>query len=112
MIVSVGSCSGLPSFRQIKQVVALNTEILFVCNEMTCMWYHEHLRSFELICDNNNPFLCVVQMKELNDVFPLSGYRYGDNLVVTLRALYSVLRSHSVISTINLGCNGTFCSLF
>lgn len=25
MIVSVGSCAGLPSFRQIKQIVALNT---------------------------------------------------------------------------------------
>ncbi len=61
MIVSVGSCAGLPSFRQ----------ILFVCNEMTA-WYHEHLRSFELICDSSNPSLCVVQLKELNDVFPLS----------------------------------------
>lgn len=84
MIVSVGSCAGLPSFRQIKQIVALNTEILFVCNEMTA-WYHEHLRSFELLCDSSNPSLCVVQLKELNDVFPLSAYRYGDNLVVTLR---------------------------
>ncbi len=84
MIVSVGSCAGLPSFRQIKQIVALNTKILFVCNEMTA-WYHKHLRSFKLICDSSNPSLCVVQLKELNDVFRLSAYRYGENLVVTLR---------------------------
>lgn len=84
MIVSVGSCAGLPSFRQIKQIVALNTEILFICNEMTA-WYHEHLRSFELICDSRNPSLCVVQLKDLNDVFPLPAYTYGQHLVVTLK---------------------------
>lgn len=35
MILSVGSCSGLPEFKQIKQIVAINTEILFVCKTMT-----------------------------------------------------------------------------
>lgn len=82
MILSVDSCSGLPKFKQIKQIVAINTEILFFCNTMTA-WYHEHLRSFEL-CGSANPSLCVVQLKELNDVFPLSAYRFRDNLVVTL----------------------------
>lgn len=83
MIFSVGSCSGLPNFKQVKQIVAINTEILFVCNTMTA-WYHEHFRSFEL-CGNTNPSLCVVQLKELNDVFPLTAYRFGDNLIVALR---------------------------
>lgn len=83
MIPSVGSCSGLPTFMQIKQIVAINTDVLFVCNTMT-VWYHEHLRSFE-VCYSTSPSLCVVQLKELNDVFLLSAYRYGDNLIVTLR---------------------------
>ena len=58
MILSVGSCSGLPNFKQIKQIVAINTEILLVCNTMTA-WYHEHFRSFVLqhqplpVCGSN-----------------------------------------------------------
>lgn len=80
MILSVGSCSGLPNFKQIKQIVAINTEILFVCNTMTA-WYHKHFRAFELCC-STNPSLCVVQIEELNDVFPLSAF---NNLIVTLR---------------------------
>lgn len=83
MILSVGSCSGLPTFMQIKQIVAINTDILFICNTMT-VWHHEHLRPFEL-CYSTSPSLCMVQLKELNDVFPLSAYRHGDNLIVTLR---------------------------
>lgn len=82
MMISVGSCSGLPEFKQIKQIVSINTEVLFVCKTMTA-WYHEHLRSFEL-CDGNAS-LCVVQLKELNDVFPLPTYRFRDNFIVTLR---------------------------
>ena len=83
MILSAGSCAGLPKFQQIKQIVAVNADIFFVCNTMTA-WYHEHFRSFELH-GSINPSLCVVQLKELNDVFPLSAYRFGDNLIVTLR---------------------------
>lgn len=83
MILSVGSFSGLPKFEQIKQDLPINTEILFVCNAMTA-WYHEHFRSLEL-CDSTNPSVCVVQLKELNDVFLLAAYRFGDNLIVTLR---------------------------
>lgn len=91
MMLSVGSCSGLPKFKQIKKIVAINSEILFVCKEMTA-WYHEHLRSFEL-CESTNPSLSVVQQNELHDVFPLPAYRFGDNLIVT-HTLYSVLNSH------------------
>lgn len=80
MIISVDSCSGLPAFKQIKQIVEINTDIMFVCKAKTA-WYHEHLRAFEL-CDSSQPSLCVVQIKELNDVFPLPGYRFGNNLIV------------------------------
>lgn len=83
MIISVGSCSGVPEFKQIKQIVTINTEILFVCQKKTA-WYHEHYRSFEL-CDIPDSSQCVVQLHELNDVFPLPGYRFGGNLIVTLK---------------------------
>lgn len=44
MIISVGSCSGLPEFRKITHIVVINTEILFVCKLLTA-WYVEHLCS-------------------------------------------------------------------
>ena len=68
MIVSTGSCSGLPEFVQIEKIVAANTEILFVCKKTTA-WYCEHLRSYQLIYSQ---LPCVVKVSELNDVFPLS----------------------------------------
>lgn len=83
MMLSVGSCSGLPKFKQIQKIVAINSEILFVCKVMT-EWYHEHFRSYEL-CNSTNPSLSVVQLNELNDVFPHPAYRFGDNFIVTLR---------------------------
>ena len=45
MIVSAGSCSGLPEFRQITQIVAVHTEIMFECRVMSA-WYHEQLKSY------------------------------------------------------------------
>lgn len=92
MMISVGSCSGLPKFKQLKKIVAINSEILFVCKEMTA-WYHDHLRSYEL-CDSTNPSLSVVQLNELNDIFPLPTYRFGESEFDSdTRALYSVLNS-------------------
>lgn len=90
MMVSVGSCSGLPKFKEIKKIVAINSEILLVCKEMTA-WYYEHFRSFKL-CDSTNCSLSVVQPIEPNDVFPLPAYRFGDNLIVT-QTLYPVVNS-------------------
>lgn len=83
MILSTGSCSGLPEFAQIQKIVAVNTEIMFVCHKMTA-WYCEHLRSYQLVC-NEVPSLVVVQMSDLNDVFPLSAYRVQGEFMVTLR---------------------------
>lgn len=84
MVVSAGTCSGLPEFKQITKIVAVHTEILFVCRVMSA-WYHEHLRSYEVCyCDITTP-LCVVPLSELNDVFPLSAYRLGGKLRVTLK---------------------------
>lgn len=72
MIVSVGSCSGLPDFRQITKLVVINTQVVFVCRQMT-LWYNEHLRSYELCCSHLSP-QSVTELSELNNVFPLSAY--------------------------------------
>ena len=69
MVVSAGYCSGLPEFRQITQVVAVHTEIMFVCRVMSA-WYHEHLRSYEVCYSDVTPPLCVVPLSEHNKVFP------------------------------------------
>lgn len=82
MVISVGSCSGLPDFRQIAKIVVINTEI-FVCKLMTS-WYNEHLRAYEL-CRSHLSTFSVTQLSELNDVFPLSLYRVGDKQLVTLK---------------------------
>lgn len=83
MMLSSGSCSGLPEFVRIEKILADNAEILFVCLKMTA-WYSEHLRSYELHYNDSTP-VCVVRMSELNDVFPLSSYRVQGQLMVTLR---------------------------
>lgn len=69
MVVSAGSWSGLPDFKLIEQILAINCEIFSICKPMISL-FHEHLRSFEL-CNNSQMSLCVVQLQELNDVFPL-----------------------------------------
>lgn len=69
MVVSVGSCAGLPEFKQIKQMVIINTEIVFICKPMIA-WYDEYLRAFELTPGSIG--LTAVQLSEFNDVFPLS----------------------------------------
>lgn len=83
MILSAGSCSGLPDFKQITHIVAVNTEVLFVCKVMTS-WYFEHLRSFELCCPDM-PSFCILQLKDLNDILPLSAYSVHGKLMVTLK---------------------------
>lgn len=80
MILSAGSCSGLPEFAQIKKIVAANADILFVCQKMTA-WYCEHLRSYQLHC-NDVTTMCVVKLSELNEVLPLSVYRVQGELVI------------------------------
>ena len=83
MILSAGSCSGLPEFAQIEKIIAADAAILFVCHKMTA-WYCEHLRSYQLHCDDVTS-MYVVNMSELNDVLPLSAYRVQGELMVTLR---------------------------
>ena len=53
-------------------------------------WYHEHLRSYE-VC-KSSASLFVTELKDLNDVFPLSVYRAKGKPFVTLK-LYFVLMS-------------------
>lgn len=81
MLISVGSCSGLPDFRQITKIVVINTKIIFVCRLMTS-WYNEHLRAYEL-CSSH--LSTLTQLTELNDVFPLSLYRVKGKQLVTLK---------------------------
>lgn len=83
MILSIGSCSGLSEFSQIKKIVTANTEILFICHKMTA-WYCERLRSYQLLC-SDIPSTYVVKILELNDVLPLSAYRVQGELMVTLK---------------------------
>lgn len=47
MVVSVGSRGALPEFRQIKQVLVVNADIVFLCKPMIA-WYHENLCAYEL----------------------------------------------------------------
>lgn len=51
-------------------------------------WYCEHLRSYQLHC-NDVTTMCVVKLSELNDVLPLSAYRVQGELMVTLRRLFA-----------------------
>jgi len=81
MVISAGSLSGLPEFKVISQIVAVNSEVLFVCKPMSA-WYIEHIRSYEL-CSSHVTSLCVIRMSELNEVFPLSCYIVKGRMVVT-----------------------------
>lgn len=51
MIIFAGSCSGLPEFVQIEMIVVADAKILFACHKITA-WYVEHLRSYQLHCNN------------------------------------------------------------
>lgn len=68
MVVSVGTCSALPDFRQIFKILVINSDVLFVCKDLTC-WYIEHLRAFELC--SHVLSLSVTKPSDLNDPFPL-----------------------------------------
>lgn len=83
MILCIGSCSGLPEFGQITQIVAANPDILFVCKRMTAR-YQEHFRSYQLLY-TDGPCMCVVKLCDVYDVFPLSAYNVQGKLMVTLK---------------------------
>lgn len=82
MVVSVGTCSGLPDFRQIFKILVINSDVLFVCKELTC-WYIEHLRSFELC--SHVLSLSITKPSDLNDPFPLPAYTLRGRTYVTLK---------------------------
>jgi hypothetical protein len=81
MVVSVGSCSGLPEFMRIERILTINTDVMFLCKPQTA-WYTEHLRSYEL-CSLHS--LQVVLPSELNDPFPLAAYNVRGRCYVTLK---------------------------
>lgn len=82
MLVSVGSCAGLPQFRQIDQILIVNSNVMFFCREMIT-WYHEHLMSYDYCKSSSN--LIVTQLAELNDIVSLPAYRVKGQLYVTLK---------------------------
>lgn len=81
MVVSVGSCAGLPEFQQIHKILILNASVVFVCMQMTA-WYHAHLRSFE-VCKSS--CMVLTSLSDCNDVYPLSVYKVKGKLYVTLK---------------------------
>lgn len=81
MLVSVGSCAGLPQFRQIHQILIVHSNVMFICREMIA-WYHE-LRSYEVSKSSSN--LIETRLAELNYIVPLSAYRVKGQLLVTLK---------------------------
>lgn len=82
MVVSVGTCSCLPDFRQIFKILVINSDVLFVCKDLTC-WYIEHLRSFELC--SHVLSLSITKPSDLNDPFPLPAYTLRGRTYVTLK---------------------------
>lgn len=82
MIVSVGSCSCLPKFRQIHNILVINSDILCLCKHMTS-YYNEHLRSYKL-CSHVSS-MSVNMLSDLNEPFPLAAYRIRGRTFVTHR---------------------------
>lgn len=83
LIVSVGSCSGLPEFSMIQNILITNGEVLLILKSLAS-WYIEHLRAFDVVGSAYGE-LHVKLLKELNDFYPLTGYRVGARLLVCLK---------------------------
>lgn len=79
MIVSVGACSCIPEFRQIYNILVINSDILFLCKHMRS-WYNEHLSSYAVVSS-----MSVNMLSDLNDPFPLAACRIRGRTFVTLR---------------------------
>lgn len=78
MFLSVGQEGGLPNFCRIEQVLLVNSNVVFLCQEHTSH-YIEHLRSYELLPKN----LAVHTPSELNDKTPLCAYNIDGRLLLT-----------------------------
>lgn len=78
MFVSVGQEVGLPQFSKIEQILLVNNDVTFICQEHKSH-YIEHLRSYELSPGN----LTVHSILELNDSSPLFAYNVEGKLLLT-----------------------------
>lgn len=78
MIVSIGAFSCLPDFKQIQKIIVINSDVLFVCKNLTS-WYNEHLRSYELC--GHVTVLSIDMLSDFNDPFPLAAYRIRGKLL-------------------------------
>lgn len=72
MIISIGTCPGVPQFQHISHILVNNTESFFVCRVLTSL-YVEHLCAYELCFSVAWSFI-VTQFPDQNDPFPLSSY--------------------------------------
>lgn len=78
MFVSVGQEGGLPQFCKIEQILLINNDVTFVCQEHKS-FYNEHMRSYELSPGN----MTVHNILALNDSSPLSAYNVEGKLLLT-----------------------------
>ena len=83
MIVSIGSCSGIPDFCKILHVLITDGEMSLILEKLTSL-YIEHLHAFEVV-EVTNAEVYVNLLPELNDYYPLTAYRIGGKLLVSLK---------------------------
>ena len=83
MIVSVGSCSGMPEFSKIQNILISNEEVALILEKLTSL-YIEHLHAFEVV-ERTNAQVHVNLLHERNDYHPLTGYSIGGKLLVCLK---------------------------
>ncbi len=82
MVISAGSCSLVSqNSDDITDLWAVNSEILFVCNK--CQLGTLSIFGHSNFAGSHVTSLCVIQMSELNEVFPLSCYTVKGRMVVT-----------------------------
>lgn len=83
MAVSVGSCSGLPEFSIIQNILITDGEVSLFLKSLAS-WYIEHLHAYEVVGSAFGE-LHVKLLKELNDFYPLTVYKVGGKHLVCLK---------------------------
>lgn len=82
MIIVHGFVGGLPDFAEIVQMCVLKDGLAFIVKKLSS-WYREHYRSFEL--DPSPRDVCVIELSQLVDRYPLCAYKVGTLRMVTLK---------------------------
>lgn len=87
LFVSVGQEGGLPQFSKVENILIVNNNVSFLCNDHKS-FYIEHLRSFELFPGN----VAVHSITELNDSLPLCAYNVSGKLLLSPKRFVLPLR--------------------